>query len=101
MATAPETMLSTRQAAGARYAAALTELRAAMVDLLAIDNALRNRHVGAPHIEIRSFSGEQNDIPTGMRHPDFAPDTMGGIGSEAKVREDEYLREFRSRRAVA
>lgn len=85
-------MLTDRDAAGARYAAALTELRAAMVDLAAMDAALANRHHGLGHNgRPRTFSGEANAVPVAFLHPDYAMDSLGGIKDDVAAQEAAYL----------
>jgi hypothetical protein len=61
------TTLEKRNAAGKRYAAAVSELRAAFVDLSALDRLL-----SAP-----SFGPPPDIVP--LRHPTFAPDVGGSF----------------------
>ena len=61
------TTLEKRNAAGKRYAAAVSELRAAFVDLSALDRLL-----SAP-----SFGPAPDVVP--FRHPTFAPDVSGSF----------------------
>jgi hypothetical protein len=61
-------LIEKRNAAGARYVAAVTELRAAFVDLSAID-----RLCNAP-----SFGGDPPDV-IALRHPTYAPDVSGSF----------------------
>lgn len=90
--TSLNTMLSSRSTAGERYANAVTELRAAMVDLWAIDLAIMNRHVGVPSSQaVETFSGENTEIPTGFRHPKYASASLGGIHNDAETKSDTYL----------
>jgi hypothetical protein len=85
-------MLTNRDAAGARYAASLTELRAAYIDLAAHDKALLNRHVGSPS-QIATFSGTQaqEGVPVGLRHPDYAPAADGAWDHEVEAQAGAYL----------
>lgn len=86
-------MLAARDTAGARYAAAVAEFRAAYVDLFAMDLALKNRNVGiGDGINTpRTFSGEFREIPVGARHPDYAPQARGGMDYAVGDQEQTYL----------
>ncbi len=64
-------LIAYRQTAGARYAAAVTELIAAMVDLKGLDLALENEVV-AYRRPSQSF-GPPPDVIS-LRHAEFAPD---------------------------
>jgi hypothetical protein len=90
-------MLTARDTAGARYAAALSELRAAYIDLAAHDKALLNRRFGSPS-HIASFNGtqEQDGVPIGLRHPDFAPDGDGAWHNEVEAQADAYLADLKA-----
>lgn len=63
-----------RQAAGERYAAAISELEAAYIELAAYDRALQNGNVnrlpGAPY-DHRTFRGGLDLLPIDIHHPDF------------------------------
>ena len=61
------TLVEKRNAAGNRYAAAVTELRAAFTDLSALD-----RLCGAP-----SFGPPPEVVP--LRHPTFCPNVSGSF----------------------
>lgn len=68
-----EEMLKSREAAGARYAKAVEELKGAYVALAALNIALLNRHHGAPD-EVQTFDGAgEQGLPSGFIHPHFAP----------------------------
>jgi hypothetical protein len=61
------TLVEKRNAAGERYAAAVTELRAAFVDLSALDRLC----------EAPSFGPAPEVVP--LRHPTFAPNVSGAF----------------------
>jgi hypothetical protein len=72
MSTLPE-LIAHRDTAGARYVAAVTELRAAFGDLGAIERLLENAKAGYP---VPTFGGPRpNPIP--LRHPKYLP-KLGG-----------------------
>jgi hypothetical protein len=60
-------LVKKRDAAGKRYAAAVSELRAAFVNLSAVDRLL-----SAP-----SFGPPPDIVP--LRHPSYAPDVSGSF----------------------
>ncbi|MDE2466167.1 MAG: hypothetical protein KGO02_20990 [Alphaproteobacteria bacterium] len=86
-------LLSARDTAGRRYAAAIAELRAAMVDLSAIEHALDHRDSGLDAMQrpVRTFTGEADAIPASLLHPIYAPEADGGINYEATIARDGYL----------
>lgn len=73
MATISE-ITASRATAGARYAAAITELQAAYADLAGIDAALNNASLagrnGGP---VPTFRGDADRIPWEFRHPVYSP----------------------------
>jgi hypothetical protein len=77
--TALTDMIAARATAGTRYLAAVQELRAAYVDLAAIDRALDNRNLGiqdAAQLPVRTFNGAvQEGVPFSLRHPIYAADS--------------------------
>jgi hypothetical protein len=81
-------LLAKREAAGARYAAAVAEFREALVDLAALDGALKGKTVD----DIRSF-GNFPDVLS-LRHPVYAADESGHLQSEATERRNRYLSEL-------
>jgi hypothetical protein len=65
--TTLSTMLSDRDTAGARYAAALTELRAGWIDLAAYDWAIQNCLVGvASPQDVEQFGGDSSVPQAGV-----------------------------------
>jgi len=63
--------LTDRTAAGARYAAAIAELRDAYVELAALDLVLMNKRVGYPP-PVRTFPGFPPALPQEYRHDVYA-----------------------------
>jgi hypothetical protein len=63
------TLRDERNAAGARYAAALAELAARYIELAAIDRIAASRLA-----DVRGFHGIPTHIEPWLRHPEFAPD---------------------------
>lgn len=82
--TTLNTMLTNRDTAGARYLAAAQELRAAYVDLAAIDQALSNSLYGIKdpfQRPVQSFDGTQaqQGLPHGLEHPVYCgPSAIAG-----------------------
>jgi hypothetical protein len=68
-------LLTARDTAGTRYAAAVAELRDSFVDLAAIDVALRNKGVGLPAAQNppATFSGIPQVLPVEFLHPVYLP----------------------------
>jgi hypothetical protein len=64
--------ISQRVTAGTRYANAVTELFAAMVDLGALDRTIENYRAGLG-LPQPSFVGDLQDLPRMLAHPLFAP----------------------------
>ncbi len=71
-------LLSDRAAAGARYTAAVAELREAYVELAGIEGALRSTTLPT-HFDVLSFRGDFDQVPWEQRHPEFAPLAQSGI----------------------
>lgn len=73
--------LSARAAAGARYAAAITELQDAYVDLHATDKLLQNDRVRLPAMQlpVRTFHGFPQVLDQAFSHPVFAPDVARNL----------------------
>lgn len=97
MTTKPN-MMTARATAGARYANAMVEMRAAYVDLAAIETALQNRNVGVGTSETQggigvsqTFNGRMLEIPLEARHPVFAPDALAGIDNAVDLQTKTYL----------
>lgn len=86
-------LLSDRAAAGARYSAAVTELREAYVELAGIDDALKAASV-APHLDVRTFRGDFDQVPWEQRHPEFAPLARNGIAEAVKAKVDQVVKTF-------
>lgn len=63
-----------RDTAGARYATALAELKAAYIDLSALDRTLANRNVDPDGDIFQSFySGGVEQVRASLTHPTYAP----------------------------
>lgn len=70
-------LLIHRDTAGARYAAAVAELRAATIDLAAIESVLVNMNAG--RMSLQTFAGFPSGVT--LRHAKYAPN-VGDIWSE-------------------
>jgi hypothetical protein len=80
VSTTPE-LLTHRATAGARYAAAVTELRAAFADLAAIDRLLSNQRVA--YGTLPTFG--QHPDPISFRHPVYAPNVGGTFEDDVRA----------------
>lgn len=94
--TTKSTMLATRATAGARYSAAITELRAAYVDLAALDGALRNQNFGVGDTDAgigpsEGFNGRLPEIPLSLRHGTYASGALGAIDNDVDAQTQAYL----------
>jgi hypothetical protein len=78
MSTLPE-LTAHRATAGARYVAAVAELRAAFGDLGAIERLLESK-VGT----IGTFGGPRPDVIP-LRHPVYAPNVSGGFEDDVRA----------------
>ena len=80
MATVAE-VEAARATAGARYLSAVEELRDALIDLAAYDEALSNAGLRPSstthHWAMCSFSGNPDEVRLSLAHPQFAPDVKG------------------------
>jgi hypothetical protein len=87
-------LLKTHAAAGARYTAATAELRAALIELAAIDAVLENDSSGHHERPVRTFFNVPQNLGT-LAHPKFAPaDILRDWRDEIKARRDELLHSF-------
>jgi hypothetical protein len=68
-----------RATAGARYSAAVAELRAAFGDLAAIERLIESK-LG----QIGTFGGPRPD-PIPLRHPVYAPNVSGGFEDDVRT----------------
>lgn len=73
-----EKLLSDQLVAGKRYAAAVAELKAAYIELAAIDAAMANANVNTSHEVVPTFFDHPDNIGP-FAHPIFAP--LEGIPS--------------------
>ncbi|WP_131522928.1 hypothetical protein [Nitrobacter sp. Nb-311A] len=94
--TTKSDMLTSRATAGTRYAAAITELRAAYVDLAALDGALRNKNFGVGDTAAGigasdGFNGRLPEIPLSLRHGTYASDPLGAIDNDVDAQTLTYL----------
>lgn len=89
--TALSDFVTARATAGARYAAAVTELHAAYVGLLAYDRAAANVGVLAENPS-RTFFAPPDALPLELVHPTYVP-TRGTTDwrDEAKVQADSLI----------
>ncbi len=73
-----EEITAARATAGARYAAAVAELHASLVDLAALDRTLDNSNINpGGHRPIRTFGHLPKNLG-GLEHQEFAPAPLGG-----------------------
>jgi hypothetical protein len=74
------TLLADRATAGARYAAAVAELKAAAIDLAAYDRALFNARWGRAHSPAAGAFPDSlgpDRLPRELVHVEFAPEDNG------------------------
>lgn len=73
----PSQLSAARATAGARYAAAITELQASLIDLAALERVLSNRAVSAAlpasQVPVQTIAEIPQTLPTGLRHGVYAP----------------------------
>lgn len=76
-----------RTTAGARYLAAVEELRSAYIELNSLELALANANIGGSAYvpSLMHFRGDADGIPTEFQHPTFAPGFRGGMVEESKA----------------
>jgi hypothetical protein len=81
---------------GARYLAAIVELRAAYIELAALESALANANVGGKndYVALQRFRGDANSIPIELQHPIYAPGNRSGIVDEVKAAAEQHIAEF-------
>jgi hypothetical protein len=85
-------MQAARATAGSRYAAAVAELEASLVDLAALDAALSNHNIPA--------GGEQRTLKklpeslAMLEHDEFAPSLRTRLADEVRVARDTYISGF-------
>lgn len=78
-----------RAEAGARYAAAVEELRAAYVDLAGIEAAMNNGNL--PDRPVATFRGDADRIPHEFRHPNFYPESGDSLRDAWAARRDHLI----------
>lgn len=81
MSTTAE-LVTHRATAGARYLAAVVELRAAFGDLAAIERLLMNARVA--YGTVATFGGPQPD-PIPLRHPQYLPNLGGSFEDDVRA----------------
>lgn len=89
-------LTSQRATAGARYAAAVAELRASMVDLAALDQVLANNVIspGNPS-PAPTFTDPPDSLPWYLAHPVYAPrQPLPNWRDQTKAVRDAYLAAF-------
>lgn len=87
MATA-SSLLESRATSGARYLAAIVELRSAYIELASIDRALGSMSIANP---VPSFRGDFDQIPPELQHPDYAAGHRPGIVKDVMAAADVLL----------
>lgn len=85
------TLTEARDAAGARYAVAVNELTTALIELAAIDVALRNANHAEFDPHLRTFGALPQIVPTELRHPDFSPGPGENLASAVAARADRII----------
>ncbi|GAB5426960.1 MAG: hypothetical protein Devi2KO_04190 [Devosia indica] len=86
---------SYRATAGARYLAAIVELRAAYVELSGLEGALINANVGGlSDGALQRFRGDADGIPEQLQHPIYAPGHRAGMAAEARAAAEQHIAEF-------
>ena len=94
------TMLAARATAGSRYSDAVDELKAAYVDLAALENALLNlsHGVGQPQRDTISTSrfpvSHVNELPHELRHPIYSAGGQGSWADEIATAEADYVNDL-------
>lgn len=91
-----EELIAARAAAGARYTAAVTELKASLIDLAALDRAFDNWCVsrGGP-AHIRTFASIRENLGD-LAHQEFAPAPLGrNWNDEVREATNAYVENFR------
>ena len=81
---------ASRDAAGARFRAAVQELHEAFVDLAALDHALANGHVDPIPIEPLQMLGEPPDLWS-LAHPKYCPHQPANWKDEIQAKRDRYI----------
>lgn len=91
-------LIAQRATAGSRYYDAVVDLRAAYIDLRAIELALSNDNIagaGASSPDALSqFRGDADMIPVAFQHPVYAPGNRGGMIEDAKAGFDAIVANF-------
>ncbi len=84
-----------RATAGSRYAAAIVELRAALVDLAALDGALSNGNVDPGFLD-HATCGLPKIPPTlsAFEHKEFAPSLRDNLHDQIRASLTSYLEGF-------
>lgn len=87
---------SYRATAGARYLAAIVELRAAYVELASLEAGLSNRNIGGTGYvaALTTFRGDLDAIPPEMQHPIYAPGARAGMVQEVRSGLDAIIAAF-------
>ncbi|CCE97205.1 hypothetical protein SFHH103_02710 [Sinorhizobium fredii HH103] len=83
------TLSELRTEAGARYAAAVAELREAYIALAGIEAAMNNGNV--PDRAVATFRGDADRIPHELRHPNFYPEAGDSIRDAWVARRDQLI----------
>lgn len=84
-----------REQAGQRYRRAAAELRAALVELAALDATLANGNVNAGHPHVQpGFHDMPDSLPLPLVHPVYSPRSGPHWRDEIATKRDEHLREF-------
>ena len=80
---------ASRDAAGARFRAAVEELHEAFVDLAALDHALANGHVNVGAEPLQTL-GQPPDLWS-LAHPKYCPYQPANWNDEIKAKRDQYI----------
>lgn len=82
----PNPFVAQRQAAGKRYAAAVSDLHAALVELAALDALAPS---GTPADSLNSFAASQPESLPELRHREFVPSVPTKIRAAVTARRAE------------
>ena len=84
--------LTQRSTAGSRYQAALVELRAALVDLAALDATVANRNLNSgSSAPVRTFAALPDSLDH-LTHPEFAQAVEApSIAADVRAQRDVYI----------
>jgi hypothetical protein len=90
-------LLAARQSGGRAYAAAVDNLKSALIELVAPERALQNGHVAAYVADTPKFlGGEWHNLSTRFAHCEFVSSDLGNWVDAVRNRADAILAKFTS-----